>query len=166
MRFIIAASVLFQVFWAQTASALVMNSGDILLIQFYGPAHSSFEITGIQLTPCDGWCMEHEEFVGSTSSGGWSRFRESYLQRDVNPAHDDPMAIFQIFNFSLEITAIYTVVNGVEIPAMYILNPQVLPILNPRVVTGVPEASTWAMLLIGFAGIGFASYRRGRAHRT
>jgi hypothetical protein len=27
-------------------------------------------------------------------------------------------------------------------------------------VTAVPEASTWAMLLIGFAGIGFMSYRR------
>lgn len=32
------------------------------------------------------------------------------------------------------------------------------------VATGVPEPSTWAMLLIGFAGIGFATYRRG--HRT
>jgi len=31
------------------------------------------------------------------------------------------------------------------------------------VVPGAPEASTWAMMLIGFAGIGFASYRRVRA---
>jgi hypothetical protein len=28
------------------------------------------------------------------------------------------------------------------------------------VTTAVPEPSTWAMLLIGFAGIGFATYRR------
>jgi hypothetical protein len=27
-------------------------------------------------------------------------------------------------------------------------------------IAGVPEPTTWAMLLIGFAGIGFASYRR------
>jgi hypothetical protein len=27
----------------------------------------------------------------------------------------------------------------------------------------VPEPSTWAMMLIGFAGLGFASYRAGRA---
>ena len=27
-------------------------------------------------------------------------------------------------------------------------------------VTDVPEPSTWAMLLIGFAGVGFAAYRR------
>jgi hypothetical protein len=33
-------------------------------------------------------------------------------------------------------------------------------------VEGVPEASTWAMMLIGFAGLGLAGYRRtsdGRA---
>jgi hypothetical protein len=29
--------------------------------------------------------------------------------------------------------------------------------------TGVPEASTWAMLLTGFAGLGFAAWRRARA---
>jgi hypothetical protein len=28
---------------------------------------------------------------------------------------------------------------------------------------GVPEASTWAMMLIGFASLGFASYRRAKA---
>ena len=27
--------------------------------------------------------------------------------------------------------------------------------------TGVPEPSTWAMMLLGFAGLGFAAYRRG-----
>ena len=27
---------------------------------------------------------------------------------------------------------------------------------------GVPEASTWAMMLCGFAGLGFAAYRKAR----
>jgi hypothetical protein len=30
------------------------------------------------------------------------------------------------------------------------------------VVTAVPEASTWAMLLLGFVGVGFVSYRRSQ----
>jgi hypothetical protein len=30
-------------------------------------------------------------------------------------------------------------------------------------VTGVPEVSTWAMLLAGFAGMGFVGYRRNKA---
>ena len=31
--------------------------------------------------------------------------------------------------------------------------------------TTVPEPSTWAMMLLGFAGVGFAGYRRARAGR-
>ena len=30
----------------------------------------------------------------------------------------------------------------------------------------IPEASTWAMMLLGFAGLGFAGYRRARADRS
>jgi hypothetical protein len=34
------------------------------------------------------------------------------------------------------------------------------PISNsPDNVASMPESSTWAMMLIGFAGLGFASYR-------
>ena len=29
-------------------------------------------------------------------------------------------------------------------------------------VGGVPEPSTWAMMLIGFAGLGFVSYRKSK----
>ncbi|MBN9061816.1 MAG: PEPxxWA-CTERM sorting domain-containing protein [Rhizobiales bacterium] len=32
-----------------------------------------------------------------------------------------------------------------------------------KVAAGVPEPSTWAMMLIGFAGLGFAARRRGKA---
>ena len=31
---------------------------------------------------------------------------------------------------------------------------------TPHPVTGVPEASTWAMMLLGFLGVGFVAYRR------
>jgi hypothetical protein len=34
--------------------------------------------------------------------------------------------------------------------------------LNSVVVTGVPEPSTWAMMALGFAGLGFAGYRSAR----
>jgi hypothetical protein len=29
--------------------------------------------------------------------------------------------------------------------------------------SGVPETSTWAMMLLGFAGLGFAGYRRAKS---
>jgi hypothetical protein len=31
---------------------------------------------------------------------------------------------------------------------------------NPNMVTDVPEPSTWAMMILGFFGIGFMAYRR------
>jgi hypothetical protein len=37
---------------------------------------------------------------------------------------------------------------------------------NAFSVTGVPEPSTWAMMLLGFAGLGFAGYRRARELRA
>jgi PEP-CTERM motif len=33
---------------------------------------------------------------------------------------------------------------------------------NFTIGTAVPEPSTWAMMLIGFAGLGYASYRRSK----
>jgi hypothetical protein len=36
-------------------------------------------------------------------------------------------------------------------------------VVGTLTITAVPELSTWAMLLAGFAGLGFAGWRRGRA---
>jgi hypothetical protein len=33
-------------------------------------------------------------------------------------------------------------------------------------IAGIPEASTWAMMLLGFAGLGYAGYRTTREPRT
>ena len=33
---------------------------------------------------------------------------------------------------------------------------------DPTVTSSVPEPSTWAMLILGFASIGFMAYRRSR----
>ncbi len=32
------------------------------------------------------------------------------------------------------------------------------------IATGTPEPSTWAMMILGFAGIGFIAYRRRQTH--
>jgi hypothetical protein len=37
--------------------------------------------------------------------------------------------------------------------------------LSGDITTSVPEPSTWAMVLVGFAGLGYASLKRGRKDR-
>lgn len=46
--------------------------------------------------------------------------------------------------------------SGREVPQWYGLD-------NVSVSSGVPEPSTWAMLILGFAGLGFAGHRRTKA---
>ena len=51
-------------------------------------------------------------------------------------------------------------VNGPPTPGTSIVG------LTSFTVTSVPEASAWAMMLVGFAGLGFAGYRRAREKRA
>ncbi len=45
--------------------------------------------------------------------------------------------------------------------------PDFNAVADVSVTASVPEASTWAMMLLGFSGLGFAGYRRARAgHAT
>ena len=49
-------------------------------------------------------------------------------------------------------------INGGGGGGSFVWDPTAIPAQPP-----VPEPSTWAMMLIGFAGLGFAGYRRRRA---
>jgi hypothetical protein len=39
-------------------------------------------------------------------------------------------------------------------------------LLNETPVSAVPEISTWAMMLLGFTGVGFAAYRTKKRGTT
>ena len=60
--------------------------------------------------------------------------------------------------------------NGASVVPVFYADPStqvILPTGNQIIGTSaVPEPSTWAMLLIGFAGLGIAAYRRSRKDRT
>jgi PEP-CTERM motif len=43
------------------------------------------------------------------------------------------------------------------------LSTLVIDVTTAGATPAVPEPSTWAMMLLGFAGLGFAAYKRGRA---
>lgn len=89
-----------------------------------------------------------------------------------------PVALFSSITFPGEIFVMRLLfdlpatANGIQL-AFQGANAAIVPplvITLPPNVGAVPEPSTWAMLLIGFAGIGFAAYRRSgagmRGHKT
>jgi hypothetical protein len=63
----------------------------------------------------------------------------------------------------LQIGFLEAQINGLPFPnalTLVVEGNLVLTGANGDVLVGVPEPATWALLLIGFAGIAFASYRR------
>jgi hypothetical protein len=52
--------------------------------------------------------------------------------------------------------------NFVSISEYYSLTPETINVTVDGITAAVPEPSTWAMLLLGFAGVGFIAYRRSR----
>jgi hypothetical protein len=60
------------------------------------------------------------------------------------------------------------IVPGTDIGSMWFnpLGQAHLSLMGDFVETpAVPEASTWAMMILGFAGVGFMAYRRSRKHQ-
>lgn len=64
---------------------------------------------------------------------------------------------YTLETFTATATGTFTVLqfDGREVPAWYDLD-------NVSVTSSIPEASTWAMMLAGFAGLGFVVFRARR----
>lgn len=73
-------------------------------------------------------------------------------------AGEDAYSIFNTGNASATADPIFTIDSG------FALSNQFSVVMSPGVgnspVSSVPESSTWAMMMLGFAGIGFAAYRQ------
>jgi PEP-CTERM motif len=80
----------------------------------------------------------------------------------ISVSHPDiPGSITQSFSISSGLTGsgsyrFETLGNFSYLNELLVLSPQTITVT----VFGVPEPSTWAMLLIGFVGIGYTTYRR------
>ena len=93
----------------------------------------------------------------------------AYSNPAMNVAYDDVGTTFHNHIYSTSFSGDSKVPSGVyvafeDIPfpgADYNYNDESFVFSN-TVATGAPEASTWAMMLLGFAGLGFVSYRASR----
>jgi hypothetical protein len=83
---------------------------------------------------------------------------------NVSGTHQGPggFSTFQIPSVDPTLTVssgwtLHAITGNIILPADYQVH---ITVALPHGVAAVPEASTWAMLLIGFTGIGFSAYRR------
>jgi hypothetical protein len=60
----------------------------------------------------------------------------------------------------------YFVVSGFEFDKVVFSSTQNSFEFDNVAVAGAPEPSTWAMMLLGFAGLGFAGYRKAKSGQT
>jgi hypothetical protein len=94
--------------------------------------------------------------------GGANGDGNAYLELSVggqNVTLNETVAFpWQNFGFSFVGTGSDTLTIAAQ------TNPSEWYVDNVSVSSGVPEPSTWALLLLGFAGLGFAGYRRARTH--
>jgi hypothetical protein len=82
---------------------------------------------------------------------------------DINPVGDGWVA-FQVqlneANFGSNLASILSNVTELQIRGEFIVGAEEEGLDNVELTTSaVPEPSTWAMMLLGFAGLGFMSYR-------
>ena len=80
---------------------------------------------------------------------------------------DFDIAGVSVSNFVANSSGFFAVVDGLGPNGTGEIGGNMETIGTPVTTSGaVPEPSTWAMLLIGFAGLGFAGYRNAKTPRT
>jgi hypothetical protein len=104
--------------------------------------------------------------IDNTASPGFMGFAQGL---PLFPDESLTAAIFETYNM---MTALPSTTGGLSVaPATYATAGGALVFgsitgLSFEATGGVPEASTWAMMLAGFAGLGFLAYRRTNKARV
>lgn len=128
----------------------------------YTTLSQTFTVTGSSLVKGDvafvGFDIGNNDdgYVKLIKIGGGT---QTAFQSDINavgPFGETPWTGFSAYLGA----GTYTLQFGVENAGDELLSSQIFA--DNISVAAVPEPSTWALLLVGFAGVGFASYRRTR----
>ncbi len=96
--------------------------------------------------------------VGS-SNGDPNAYLHVSVGSDGLTLHDDVPAAYQKYSFSFVGSGSDTLaISAQTIPSYWYVDN--ISIADASTASAVPETGTWAMMLLGFAGLGLASYRR------
>jgi len=106
----------------------------------------------------------NSEVIFSSCFSSFSAGAGSSCGKTLPPVQTNTIAIYAdepYLNIGGGATFVFGPITPI-IGTVFVTLPDGFSLGAPGIVTPVPEPSTWAMLLIGFAGIGFAGYRRNR----
>jgi PEP-CTERM motif-containing protein len=94
-----------------------------------------------------------EGYSFSQASGFPNEYFYNYIY-STNASSPNPADLTSPFSYAFQ--------NGDQNNSLFVFDTEQLTLLSTTVTVtdGVPEPSTWAMLILGFAGIGFVAYRR------
>lgn len=129
---------------------ITLSSGDVAVLSV--PGYSDFEVSVKQcgISNCGGSGANGvlATSASRTLDGNWISF--AFGDDLSGTAHSANLQL--LTNATKFVDPFATLEDGAG-------NLFSVPVLTPA---AVPESSTWAMLLIGFAGLGFAAFRRSR----
>jgi hypothetical protein len=98
------------------------------------------------------WAVEYGYTIGSTSGVNKINAGSSAENQDITDLITSAVNFVNANPGAPEAGAIYDTAGGTQ--------GQATGIPVPLLTTDVPEPSTWAMMILGFCGVGFMAYRR------
>jgi len=117
------------------------------------------------------YLLDAENILGSLSSNFLGPASGESVLSDGTagyPSNVDTALIYGDYYFTEALLRLQNVLDGQPDWVLYTPAGQgpLVQELDLTIATGAPEPSTWAMMLLGFGGLGFAGYRRWRKSAT
>lgn len=127
-------------------------------------ADAGFWFTDTQVTIYNNFTPQPPDYAPAPFGGDFTTFVFTFTNEDITGVSIGASSStdFLPATVTLDGSDGFTVNVGDGVSPAY-LSTLVIDVTTAGSVTpGVPEASSWALMLLGFAGLGFAGYRRSR----
>jgi PEP-CTERM motif len=145
----------------KTVTAVVSDTDFTSPVEQFSSAGSGLWVATNGSTIIQTWYLDPANTQGADSTGNTPGM---LLATEINTAAAITQSFSQNTKMPLDLTSPFSMTEE----ANYTLMPggSLLNRGQAEVMSGIPEPSTWAMMVIGFMGLAYAAVRRGRKERS